>query len=152
MRRAGKGKSAPGNRLIYNDIRDVARANSLLEEASKPFGLSDMLGGLVPPKHFDSAEFTTYRPEPGFPSQQRALESVKAFTESIGRNPRGSVFGRIFAGRNTTGSGLYLDGGFGVGKTHLLASAFHAYHGRKTYLSFQELMFLVGLETLQGVV
>ena len=40
--------------------------------------------------------------------------------------------------------GLYLDGGFGVGKTHLLASAWHAVPSPKAYGTFVELTHLVG--------
>ena len=39
---------------------------------------------------------------------------------------------------------LYLDGGFGVGKTHLLAAAYRAAPAPKAYLSFAELTYLVG--------
>lgn len=43
---------------------------------------------------------------------------------------------------------MYLDGGFGVGKTHLLAAAWHAARiapERKRYLSFQEATYLMGV-------
>jgi cell division protein ZapE len=40
--------------------------------------------------------------------------------------------------------GLYLDGGFGVGKTHLLASMWHAAPAPKAYGTFVELTHLVG--------
>ena len=39
---------------------------------------------------------------------------------------------------------LYLDGGFGVGKTHLLAAAYHAADVPRAYLSFQEMTYAVG--------
>jgi cell division protein ZapE len=41
-------------------------------------------------------------------------------------------------------AGIYLDGGFGVGKTHLLASLFHATSGTRSYATFVELTSLVG--------
>lgn len=41
-------------------------------------------------------------------------------------------------------SGVYLDGGFGVGKTHLLAAAWHAAAGRKHFGTFIEYTALVG--------
>ena len=45
-----------------------------------------------------------------------------------------------------TGAGLFLDGGFGVGKTHLLASAYAlADTPHKRYASFQELVYLIGV-------
>jgi cell division protein ZapE len=73
------------------------------------------------------------------------------FIESLGTSSSKSLFERFWGSKPAVGSGIYLDGGFGVGKTHLLASAFHAYDGPKAYLSFQELMFLVGLQSLNGV-
>jgi cell division protein ZapE len=39
---------------------------------------------------------------------------------------------------------VYLDGGFGVGKTHLLASLWHAVPGPKAYGTFVEYTHLVG--------
>ena len=40
--------------------------------------------------------------------------------------------------------GLYLDGGYGVGKTHLLASLWHNAPGPKLFATFVELTHLVG--------
>jgi predicted ATPase len=34
---------------------------------------------------------------------------------------------------------VYLDGGYGVGKTHLLAGTYHAVQGKRRYLSSGEL-------------
>jgi cell division protein ZapE len=81
--------------------------------------------------------------------QQQARTQVEAFAV-----PRTSVWDRTlgrWAGRQ--GQGLYLDGGFGVGKTHLLAAAWQAAPWpveRKAYLSFQELVYLVGLLGSKG--
>lgn len=41
-------------------------------------------------------------------------------------------------------AGLYLDGGFGVGKTHLLAGAWHAAPSPKLFATFVELTYVVG--------
>lgn len=52
--------------------------------------------------------------------------------------------------RAASGRGLYLGGGFGVGKTHLLAGAFHAASeragrpGEVAFVQFQELTSVVG--------
>ncbi|TFE34781.1 cell division protein ZapE [Frankia sp. B2] len=48
------------------------------------------------------------------------------------------------AGPSGMRPGVYLDGGFGVGKTHLLASLWHAVPGPKAYGTFVELTSLVG--------
>jgi cell division protein ZapE len=42
-------------------------------------------------------------------------------------------------------SGIYLDGGFGVGKTHLLASIWHEFTGKKAFGSFLAYTSLIGL-------
>lgn len=110
----------------------------------------DILGSLTPPVHFRSATFEKYLPEPQFPTQQEALAAVQQFARSS--TPRGFSLFSLFSKAATTKNGLYLDGGFGVGKTHLLASAYHSFNGKKAYLSFQELMFLVGLITLKGTI
>lgn len=53
---------------------------------------------------------------------------------------------RLLQKPQPAGTGLYLDGGFGVGKTHLLAAAWHAAPTEaKAYLSFQELVYRVGV-------
>jgi cell division protein ZapE len=54
--------------------------------------------------------------------------------------------GSRFARRSTanTVTGVYLDGGYGVGKTHLLASLWHETEGPKVYGTFVEYTNLVG--------
>ncbi len=47
---------------------------------------------------------------------------------------------------------LYLDGRFGVGKTHLLAACWHAATVEKIYLTFQELTYAVGAHGMQGAI
>jgi cell division protein ZapE len=42
-------------------------------------------------------------------------------------------------------AGIYLDGGFGVGKTHLLAAIWHEYKGPKAFGSFLAYTSLIGL-------
>ncbi|MDZ7705646.1 MAG: cell division protein ZapE [Trueperaceae bacterium] len=96
-----------------------------------------------PPPRFDAARFATYRPQ--HPTQQEALERARAFArgaaEPLHTRPRWPWQ----SPRPRPGQGLYLDGGFGVGKTHLLASAYHAYQDdNRAYLSFQELVYVIG--------
>ncbi|WP_062464538.1 cell division protein ZapE [Demequina soli] len=96
----------------------------------------DLIAGLVPPPHFGQASFETYRPDPMHPSQAAALAAVRAFA---------SPHLKRFRSRKGAGVGLYLDGGFGVGKTHLLASLAHALGPDKAVFgTFVEYTNLVG--------
>jgi cell division protein ZapE len=96
------------------------------------------LPDFVPPPRFGKTHFSAYQPQ--HPSQAAALTKVRGFVETTSK-----VKPVFFWQKKAVGSGLYLDGGFGVGKTHLLASAFDAFEGTKVYLSFSELVYVMGL-------
>ena len=105
-----------------------------------------VLAGFVPPRHFADATFATFRPVPAHPSQEAALERVRSVAE-VARTPR-----RRFA-RRTSPAAIYLDGGFGVGKTHLLASLAHAVGPEAAvYGTFVEYTHLVGALGFREVV
>ncbi len=96
---------------------------------------AELLAGLAPPPEFRNASFDSYQPDPSFPSQAAALAASRAFAT-------GGKAG-MFSKREAH-PGIYLDGGFGVGKTHLLASSYHAWRGAKAFGSFLEYTTLVG--------
>lgn len=92
-----------------------------------------LVGQLTVPPHFFDATFDTYRPDPAFPSQDEARNRSRAFAAgAIGRR------------RPSAGRGLYLDGGFGVGKTHLLAAIADAVGSASAFGTFVEYTHLVG--------
>ncbi len=100
-----------------------------------------LVAALVPPPQFDAVRFETYVPDPGQPSQAAAVERLRAFAGTLEPAPK-----RLLRkGRGPIGRpGVYLDGGFGVGKTHLLASLWHAAPEPRAYGTFVELTHLVG--------
>lgn len=95
----------------------------------------ELMRQLQPPPEFFQARFENYRPDPAFASQQQAVDRSKQFVTG----PAKKLFSKA-----TAIPGVYLDGGFGVGKTHLLASIWHAYQGPKAFGSFLEYTSLVG--------
>jgi cell division protein ZapE len=100
-----------------------------------------MAASLVPPRQFVHAGLDDYRPDPDYPSQQAAVDAVRGFTADWTGRP-GGLFRR---GPNPPERpGLYLDGGFGVGKTHLLAGLWRQAPGRKYFGTFIEYTALVG--------
>ncbi len=98
----------------------------------------ELLATLVPPPRFADARFDTYRPDPQQPSQAAAVAELQAFAERMAVRPA------RFRKRTPPPGGVYLDGGYGVGKTHLLASLWHAAPGPRAYCTFVELTHLVG--------
>ncbi|GAB2756962.1 cell division protein ZapE [Nocardioides pakistanensis] len=108
-----------------------------------------LLGELVPPPRFAEVSFDSYRPDPAQPSQQQAVDVLRRFAEQLHRpaRSRGSWWSGLTRGKAAEGAGpggVYLDGGYGVGKTHLLASLWHAAPGPKLFATFVELTHLVG--------
>ena len=105
---------------------------------------AEMVAALVPPPQFAGATFDTYRADAAFPSQQEAKDTLIAFTGGAAPAKGGGLFRRAKRGPELK-PGVYLDGGFGVGKTHLLASIYHAMPARRKYFgSFIEYTALVG--------
>ena len=100
-----------------------------------------LVAAMVPPPRFGHARFDTYLPDPGQPSQAAAVEVLQRFAAQTAPPPR-RLFGRPKPrpGR----PGVYLDGGYGVGKTHLLAALWHAAPEPRAYGTFVELTHLVG--------
>ncbi|GAA1306802.1 MAG: cell division protein ZapE [Brachybacterium tyrofermentans] len=113
--------------------------------------LERLLADLVPPPRFARARLDNYVPDPAFPSQEDAKQRVTEFAAQLGR-PQGGGFLAKFRRRPTAAQGIYLDGGFGVGKTHLLTSLFHAVEGERVYGTFVEYTDLVGALGFQRAV
>ena len=110
----------------------------------------ELLARFVPPRRFAGARFSTFIPDPAHPSQAEALGRVEGLTAVAEGGGRG-FFGRRRADPSGP-PGLYLDGGFGVGKTHLIAALWHATDGPAAYLTFAELTALIGFEGMDDAV
>jgi cell division protein ZapE len=120
-----------------------------LAEREPVLAPEEIVAALTPPPRFGAVSFDTYVPNPDEPSQAAAVAAGRAFAARIDTPAKRSLVRRIFGGGEAGGGtrgkpGLYLDGGFGVGKTHLLASLWHAAPGPKAYGTFVELTHLVG--------
>jgi cell division protein ZapE len=123
----------------------------LSERAPQMTG-AEMVASLVPPPQFENATFDSYRPDPAYPSQQEAKELLQAFSGPAAPATKGGLFRRAKKVAPAK-PGVYLDGGFGVGKTHLLAAVYHAMPARRKYFgSFIEYTALVGALGYQNTV
>ena len=115
----------------------------------------ELLAGFRPSERFGEVSFDSYIPDPNQPSQAEAVQKLKTFGDKINKGGNsGGFFGKLFGGKkkDSAKSGLYLDGGFGVGKTHLLASLWHYVDGPKAFGTFVEYTNLVGALTFRKTV
>jgi len=107
-----------------------------------------LIAQLIPPPTFADVSFDTYMPDPGEPSQAGAMQACRRFCEQAVQRRAGKK--KLFGRRDVLpGVGVYLDGGFGVGKTHLLASSYYAVgevsQSRRAFATFGELTQLAGV-------
>ncbi|MBU1588408.1 MAG: cell division protein ZapE [Actinobacteria bacterium] len=117
-----------------------AQPGSLLQRSPQLSG-TEMVAQLVPPRQFATATLDSYRPDRDYPSQGAAVAAIRNFIGGWSA-AKGGFFSRKKAPDALPG--IYLDGGFGVGKTHLLAALWHAAPGRKYFGTFIEYTALVG--------
>ena len=99
----------------------------------------DIIAAFVPPPRFREASLQNYIPNPEEASQSLALEAVQLFATTAVTSRR-----RFFTKSSPVKQGIYLDGGYGVGKTHLLAGLWHATRGHAVFASFVEYTHAVG--------
>lgn len=111
-----------------------------------------LISQLRPPPTFSDVSFATYRPDPAEPTQAAALQACQDFCRAAEQRRAGRR--KLFGRREVLpGVGIYLDGGFGVGKTHLLASIYYQLPGSgpgvpdqpKAFATFGELTQLAGV-------
>ncbi|TDW31399.1 cell division protein ZapE [Cryobacterium psychrophilum] len=114
-----------------------------LGERSPDITGAEIVAELVPPPQFEHASFESYRPDHDYPSQVGAVERLHSFSAAASGQRPGGFFSR---GRKVKPElpGIYLDGGFGVGKTHLLAALWHEAQSPKYFGTFIEYTALVG--------
>jgi len=103
-----------------------------------------ILEDFQPPPLFRTATFDSYVPSADEPSQGAAVSALEVFSSRVSNpsSPKRGFFKRAAPPEGRPG--VYLDGGFGVGKTHLLAALFGSVPGPKSYGTFVEYTNLVG--------
>ncbi|MEV6125927.1 cell division protein ZapE [Streptomyces violaceusniger] len=120
-----------------------------------------LVAEMVPPPRFATVSFDNYITDPGQPSQAEAVEALRAFAGRLDGGAGAKGGRRRWFRRETKPAasggprGMYLDGGYGVGKTHLLASLWHATPAApelKAFGTFVELTNLVGALGFQQTV
>ncbi|MBW8872201.1 MAG: cell division protein ZapE [Leifsonia sp.] len=123
-----------------------------LSDRSPAITGAEIADSLVPPSQFEHATFDSYRPDHDYPSQAEAVSLLKLFAKTWEPQRPAGLFSRSRKKVEAMKPGVYLDGGFGVGKTHLLAALWHEAPGPKYFGTFIEYTALVGALGYAGAV
>ena len=111
-----------------------------LAARSPQTSVEQLLTQLVPPREFQTSSFDNYITDVSFESQAQAVLVANTFATGKKHGLDAATSKKLKAS-----AGIYLDGGFGVGKTHLLAATWHAFKGKKVFGSFLAFTGLIGV-------
>ncbi|WP_171162369.1 cell division protein ZapE [Streptomyces sp. I05A-00742] len=149
----------PSSTAASPDARATGEQPVALTSRAPHVPAERLVAEMVPPPRFDAVRFDTYIPDPNQPSQTEAVRVLSGFAAGLGGAPadggRRRWFRREAKPAASGPRGVYLDGGYGVGKTHLLASLWHAAPAapeQKAFGTFVELTNLVGALGFQQTV
>ena len=117
-------------------------------------GAAELAARFCPPRRFDAVRFDTFVPNPAHPTQEAARDEMVALAAEVSATapPTRRRWSRGRPEADRTAAGRYLDGGYGVGKTHLLAATWHAAPSPKAYLTFAELAAVIGFLGMEAAV
>ncbi len=106
-----------------------------------------LIADMVPPPRFSNSRFSTYHHDEAHPSQAEAVHILRGFAMAIkGKHSTASVTkSKDAKKRSPLGhkTGVYLDGAYGVGKTHLHASTWQTAGGSRSFGTFSEYRNLI---------
>jgi len=114
--------------------------------------IEECFGNLRPHPKFSHCTFENYIPDENYPSQaeikrtlQLSIDKMKDFKGASKKKPKRkfSLFGKskVCAGDSCKPENIYIDGSYGIGKTHLLSSCYNLCQNSKAFLSFGEMNY-----------
>ncbi len=113
----------------------------------------DCFSQLKPHPKFNKCTFDNYKHDERYPSQLY-LKNILSNITSGSKDTEKKRFRSLFRGSKTAKKheNLYIDGTYGVGKTHLLSACFNAFNGSKAFMSFLELTYFINYYGLENTI
>ncbi len=124
--------------MINNKLKII---NNLNYEIS----VEECINELKPHPKFSSCTFDNYNCDSNYPSQQHLKDTLQNIA-IVNNNPvitKKGFLSRFKKQEPIKLQHYYIDGTYGIGKTHLLSALFHAFEGIKAFVSFTELTYFM---------
>lgn len=111
--------------------------------------IEDCFNGLKPHPKFNSCSFDNYFPDDDYPSQRQLKDLLQNISAPHIAQTR--AWYRLFQNiqPKKIHKNIYIDGTYGIGKTHLLSACFNNFQGTKAFLSFMELTYFMNYAGLE---
>jgi cell division protein ZapE len=125
----------------------VSKKETYIDFSKISFNVSieECFSNLKPHPKFAGCTFDNYIPDDNFPSQHYIKNMLKETAEKMSKKyeaPAKRIFS-FFKPKNTFEKPLniYIDGSYGIGKTHLLSSVYNMSGLNKAFMSFSEMNY-----------
>lgn len=108
---------------------------------------------LKPHPKFNQCRFDNYNNDINYPSQLYIKNLLRNITEDSKNTEKKSIFNIFNKNKGKKKHrNLYIDGTYGVGKTHLISATFNDFQGTKAFLSFVELTYFINFYGLENTI
>lgn len=95
---------------------------------------------LIPHPKFKDCTFENYMDDKNYPSQAMLKDRLMEISMSEKKKAKFSLFKKK---KTKISKNIYIDGKYGIGKTHLLSACFNMFKGTKAFMSFLELTYFI---------
>lgn len=104
---------------------------------------------LKPHPKFHNCDFDNYFPDDKYPSQGRLKNILQKISSPTTPGKRAWYKPFLNSKPKKIHKNLYIDGTYGIGKTHLLSACFNNFEGKKAFMSFMELTYFMNYAGLE---
>ncbi len=113
--------------------------------------IEECFNALIPHPKFTGCTFDNYKEDMNYPSQLYLKNKLKEIPVNNSKKKPFSLK-TIFGGKKDITENIYIDGTYGIGKTHLLSALFHFFDDSKAFLSFLELTYFINYYGLEKTI
>jgi len=108
---------------------------------------------LLPHPKFSLCRFDNYQEDINYPSQLELKTLLKDTITRSSNIKKPTLITKLLSRKITASDkNIYIDGSYGIGKTHLLSACFHDFSGSKSFLSFLELTYFINYYGLEKTI
>lgn len=130
--------------MINHNYKDINTINFNVS-------IDECFNELRPHPKFKDCTFDSYHDDKAYPSQAALKEILRNISNTQKKKQKRSFFSKKQK-ENKIAKNIYIDGTYGIGKTHLLAACFHNFKGSKAFMSFLELTYFMNFSGLEKTI
>ncbi len=121
----------------------IQKNEKFINKLNFDISVEECISELKPHPKFDTCTFDNYNCDDNYPSQASLKSTLQNLATTKRVEVKKGLFSKFKKQTEVKLEHYYIDGTYGIGKTHLLSALFHAFNGTKAFLSFTELTYFM---------